>query len=158
MNAGAWIALALLALMVGVPIWMQFIAPRLSVTGEEVEALASRMIERHGPDAERIAQMNHSAPMIEAKRSRRGAGSWSGNCSTPCARQAGNGEVGCAPFSMSRLQAHLVEIPARKQRFGLLSRMPCARLRRCLHRPLGVVGSGRGDVDLSRIAEPVEER
>jgi len=59
MNAGAWIALALLALMVGVPIWMQFIAPRLSVTGEEVEALVSRMIERHGPDAERIAQMDH---------------------------------------------------------------------------------------------------
>ncbi len=59
MNAGAWVGIALLVLGCGVVIWLSVIEPRLSVSDEEVEAMANDLIAEHGPDAERVARVNH---------------------------------------------------------------------------------------------------
>ena len=51
-----------------------------------------------------------------------------------------------------------LEVPARKQRFGLLARMAGTRcdVGRGRGRALGMVGAGGGDVDGARFAEAVE--
>lgn len=48
-----------LALLLAFGLLLYVIEPRLSVTGEEVEALVDDLIAKHGPDAERVAWVNH---------------------------------------------------------------------------------------------------
>lgn len=58
-NPGMWIGITLLAFGIGVVIWLSWIEPFLSVTDEDVETMANEVIAKHGPDAERVARVNH---------------------------------------------------------------------------------------------------